>query len=62
MDNIMQRNAIAIEDFAANPLDIWNRGWFLLSSGDFASSKYHRMYFGEIVAVSGVARFAGRRP
>ena len=62
MDNIIQQNAIAIESFACNPLDIWNRGWFLLSSGDFASSQYNSMTFGEIDAVSGVERFAGRRP
>lgn len=39
----MQREPISIQDFTCSPLDIWDRGWFLLSSGDFAAGDYNSM-------------------
>lgn len=39
----MQRTSIAVTDFACNPLEIWDKGWFLLSSGDFATGQYNSM-------------------
>ncbi len=39
----MQRQTISAEAFSCCPLDIWNRGWFLLSSGDFAAGEYNSM-------------------
>ncbi len=39
----MQRKNIPIQDFTCSPLDIWDRGWFLLSSGDFAAGDYNSM-------------------
>lgn len=39
----MHRNPIAPLDFAAKPISIWDKDWFLLSSGDFAARKFNSM-------------------
>ena len=37
------RTDIPLEKLRALPIDVWNRTWFLLSSGDFASGDHNCM-------------------
>lgn len=39
----MQRQPISIDRFVARAFQIWDKGWFLLSSGDFATARYNSM-------------------
>ena len=37
------RQEIVFDDFNANPFHLFNRQWFLLTAGDFASGKFNTM-------------------
>ncbi|MBE6373240.1 MAG: flavin reductase family protein [Lentisphaerae bacterium] len=37
------RQEIVFDDFNANPFQLFNRQWFLLTAGDFASGKFNTM-------------------
>ena len=37
------RQQIAFDDFNANPFQLFNRQWFLLTAGDFAAGKFNTM-------------------
>ena len=37
------RKPISIEDFSTKSFSIFDKGWFLLSSGDFSENKYNTM-------------------
>ena len=38
-----ERQETAFDDFNANPFQLFNRQWFLLTAGDFASGKFNTM-------------------
>lgn len=39
----MSIQTIKFEDFKASSFSIWNKGWFLLTSGDFSQKKFNAM-------------------
>lgn len=36
-------NLIPVQEFASNPLTLFDRGWFLLSSGDYTTGRFNTM-------------------
>ncbi len=42
-DNRMQRQPISIYQFLSRPFDLFDKGWFLLTSGDYAAGDYNGM-------------------
>lgn len=39
----MPREQISLEDFTTRSYAVWDYGWFLLTSGDYAAGKYNAM-------------------
>jgi hypothetical protein len=47
----MELRELNIQDFSTKIFNLWHEQWLLLTSGDYSKKDYHRIYFGEILAI-----------